>query len=195
MKRLLAVLALVAVVGISSFFVGSSSPRPNAYVVNARPTISWGVQIWNAQGQLVAQNYIYNKTVVNSGLTQMATFFGNTKATSLTGFVYMITSNTTSVGATDTSCPLPNTSKHGLTIYDTTANYAYAGSGATTYTTYGTWTISYTGTYTITIYMACLTASSTNAATFLADETLLNGATGYVLQNGYVLKLSLTVTI
>lgn len=191
-----AIAVLLIALSVASYYalnpvvpmVSSSSP---GYALLAPVTISWGVQVYDNHGNLVGSNFLYNKTIINKGLDQMSYIFGDSKAKALTGFVYMEASTATAVTATDTSCPSGLTT-NGFTVYDTTANFARTNGSATTYTTFGTWT--FTGTST-TVYLACLTASSTNAANFLADETLLNGATGYFLQTNYVLKLTLTVTV
>ena len=170
--------------------VQASVTLPNgrhAYMVVIPTTISIQVQVFAPNGTQVAGGYVCDKTIVNSGLDNLATLIGNNGA-AIT--LYMVASTATSVSGTDSSCPSALTT-NGFTVQSILATYAHSA-GTSTFTSYGLWT--YTGT-SVTVTDMCLTQSSSNAANGLIDETIVNGVTGYYLQTNYVFKETVTGTV
>jgi hypothetical protein len=171
--------------------------QPGHYLTIIPTTISYHVQIWNSTGSLVADSYICNKTIVNAGLDILASLIGQNKTGALN---YMeVSTDSTTPAATDTSCPSAQTT-NGFTLQNIQSTYSHT-TGSSTFTEYGKWT--YTGISLITIYKACLLQHSgawdgtgaSGAGNVMVDESLINGATGYALQQNYVFQLTVTVTV
>jgi hypothetical protein len=150
-------------------------------------TVSYHFFVKAPNGTVTQQGNICNKSLVNAGYDQLSKVLGD-NATG--GPVYLIAStDNTSPGASDTSCPGALTST-GFTVYNGMAHYKHTA-GTSTYTLSAQWTSS--DVTTITILKSCLTVHSSGGT--LVDETNnLNGGAGYVVQDGYIYNITATIT-